>query len=183
MDKKASLNMAIEVIVIIVIAMTLLGLGLGFVRSQFGQITTVGTEVTEQVREQITAQLRTSGSKISFPRTVQLARGDRKVLTVGVQNTGPDTIYFGFNVSLLPAPQSDHTYDQYDIRYSVDPCTFFLGPAEAEAYGISIKAPNTAGTDTIIIEAVQGVTAECEDDGTSSTTEVYAKTTSFITVG
>ena len=191
MDKKASLNMAIEVIVIVVIAMTLLGLGLGFIKSQFSGITSIGTEVTEQVREQITGQLRTSGAKMSFPRTVQMARGERKVLTVGVQNTGPDTIYFGFEVEIDPT-QSDHDPNQgedwegsgYDMRYSTDPCTFFLGPSEADAYGISVEAPNTAGTDTVIVKVISkpatGNGTECD---TGSAQFDYSKTTSFITVG
>jgi len=183
MNKKASLNMAIEVIVIIVIAMTLLGLGLGFVRSQFASITDIGGEVTEQVREQITGQLRTSGAKMSFPRTIQMARGERKVLTVGVQNTNPGTIYFGFNISLLPKPQSDHLEGDYDMRYSSDPCTFFLGPSEANAYGVSIEAPSGAGTDSVIVTVVQQDVEFCEKTSTTSNIEDYSKTTSFITVG
>jgi hypothetical protein len=190
MNKKASLNMAIEVIVIVVIAMTLLGLGLGFIKSQFSGITSIGTEVTEQVREQITGQLRTSGAKMSFPRTVQMARGERKVLTVGVQNTGTDRIWFGFEVTLVDPPseapdnpQSDHELDDYDIRYSSDPCSFFLEPSEADAYGINVKAPNTAGTDTAIISviskpALEG--GECDEDAEA---KEFSKTTSFITVG
>lgn len=182
MKKKASLNMAIEVIVIVVIAMTLLGLGLAFVRSQFGQITTVGTEVTEQVREQITAQLRTSGAKMSFPRTVQLSRNERKVLTVGVQNTDPGIIYFGFNISLIPG-QSDHLQSEYDMRYSSDPCTFFLEAAEADAFGVSVEAPSGAGTDSVIITVLQEDTDFCEGTSSTSNIQEYAKTTSFFTVG
>ena len=183
MNKKASLNMAIEVIVIVVIAMTLLGLGLGFIRSQFGGISDIGTEVTEQVREQITGQLRSSGAKMSFTRTIQMSRGERKVLTVGVQNTDDDRIYFALDVSLNP-DQSDHELSSYDLRYSTDPCdSYFLDPSEADAYGISVEAPNTAGTDTMTITVIQGATdtqGNCVSDGE---TEEYAKTTSFVTVG
>jgi len=183
-NTKASLNLSINAIVIVVLAMTLLGLGLGFIKSQIGEISGTTTEVQEQVREQITGQLRTSGEKISFPRSITIGRGDRKVLTVGVQNTGSSTVYFGFNLTLDPK-NSDHNgsvRDIYDARFTSDPCAFHLGPSEADAYGINIEAPNTAGTDMLKVDVVIGGIGSC-GDGEESIGESYASKSTFITVG
>src|SRR3989344_1302023 len=94
MTKRGSLDISIQAIIIVVLGMTLLGLGLGFVRSQFEQIGSIGTEVQSQVREQIIGQLRTSGEQISFPREVNLNRGESDVLTLGVQNVGSKELFF-----------------------------------------------------------------------------------------
>ncbi|MAE43057.1 hypothetical protein CMO93_04750 [Candidatus Woesearchaeota archaeon] len=183
-NKRASLELSIRAIVIVVLAMTLLGLGLGFIKSQFSQITSVGTEVQQQVREQITGQLRTSGEKISFPREVQLSRGERKTLTVGVQNTGSETIWFGLSV-VMDTENSDHVggiSEVYDPRYPSDRCSFSLSPADASAYGVNIKAPKTAGTDMLIVKVLQS--AVTPDGGCADSEEgTYASKTVFITVG
>jgi len=204
-NKKSSLELSIRAIVIVVLAMTLLGLGLGFIRSQFADITALNVEVQEQVKEQITSQLRTSGEKLSFPSTVQLTRGERKTLTIGVQNTGSSTINFGFIVK-WDSGNSDHssginTFDsEYNPRYLAAPCSFSLAPSEAAAYGLNIKAPKTAGTDMIIVQV--GLAEDTNADGSLSGTECtgtvdsttnivtynyeptpFATKTSFITVG
>ncbi len=182
-EKKASLNLSINAIVIVVLAMTLLGLGLGFIKSQIGEIAGTTTEVQEQVREQITGQLRTSGEKISFPRSITLKRGDRKVLTVGVQNTGSSTIFFGFDLT-LDTTNSDHNgsvRDIYDARFTSNTCAFHLGPSEADAYGINIEAPNTAGTDMLKVDVVMGGEGSCGEGDNKNKT--YASKSTFITVG
>lgn len=188
--KRASLNLSINAIVIVVLAMTLLGLGLGFIRGMFKEISGMTTEVQEQVKEQITAQLRTTGEKISFPRAVVMGRGDRKVLTLGVQNTGSSTIFFGFNLSLDPE-NSDHIkskefkdiIEAYDPRYLSHPCAFFLGPAEADAYGINLKAPKTAGTDMLIVNVLLAKKDAQGDCIPEFSGETFATKTAFITVG
>ena len=67
MMKKGSLNLSIEAIVIVVIAFVVLGLGLGFVRGQFKSITETTTSIQDQIRQQITEDLRTGDKKLSFP--------------------------------------------------------------------------------------------------------------------
>ena len=66
MMKKGSLNLSIEAIVIVVIAFVVLGLGLGFVRGQFKSITETTTSIQDQIRQQITEDLRTGDKKLSF---------------------------------------------------------------------------------------------------------------------
>lgn len=192
-NKKASLELSINAIVVVVLAITLLGLGLGFIRGMFGRVGGMTTEVQEQVREQITAQLRTTGEKISFPRTVDIGRGEMKVLTVGVQNTGSQTVYFGFDLSLDPTnsdhlkgtpPQFLNISDAYNPRYSSNPCAYSLGPSEADAYGININAPKTAGTDMMTVKVILGNKnnmGTCDPAGGDG--GVYATKTTFVTVG
>ncbi len=180
--KKGSLNLSIQAIVIVVLAMTLLGLGLGFLRSQFSQIGGISTDVQTQVKEQITEQLRVSGSKVSFPRTVLIERNEQKVVTVGVQNTGSSRVYFGLELS-FDELQSDNLYDEYDFRYLNNSCSYTLGPSESDAYGVSMKAPPAAGTDTMTIRVIRGATddtGECLPESVETT--IYATTSSFITV-
>jgi hypothetical protein len=197
-NKRASLELSIRAIVIVILAMTLLGLGLGFVRNMFQDIGGITTDVTEQIKEQITAQLRTSGEKLSFPATVALSRGELKTLIIGVQNTGSELIYFGFDLN-WDAPNSDHaqksdgtvdsdkTFDEeYDPRYLSDPCSFSLEPAEASAYGINIKAPRVAGTDMVVLKVRIAETSSdgsCAADADPSDNPVFATKTTFTTVG
>ena len=194
--KKASLEMSIRTIVVVVLAMTLLMLGLGFIRSQFQDITSLNVEIQEQVKDQITSQLRTSGDKLSFPSTVQLQRGERKTLNIGVQNTGSEVIYFGLDVT-WDAQNSDHAKDSagaidpsktfegtYNPRYLSNPCSFSLAPSEANAYLLNMKAPNTAGTDMVVLKVRLGtVKADGTCDPSSTNPMNYATKTSFITVG
>ena len=202
-NKRASLELSIRAIVIVVLAMTLMGLGLGFIRSQFQDITSLNVEVQEQVKEQITAQLRTSGEKLSFPSTVQMNRGERKTLTLGVQNTGGERVYFGFNID-WDQTNSDHYVaytdntetsftSEYNPRYLRDVCSFSLDPSEASAYGLNIKAPSTAGTDMVVVKIItakKDAPGNClvypdghANAGSGQPDAVYATKTSFITVG
>tara|TARA_Y100000310_G_scaffold191612_1_gene191554 strand:+ start:317 stop:919 length:603 start_codon:yes stop_codon:yes gene_type:complete len=197
-NKRASLELSIRAIVIVILAMTLLGLGLGFVRNMFQDIGGITTDVTEQIKEQVTAQLRTSGEKLSFPATVALSRGELKTLTIGVQNTGSELIYFGFDLN-WDAPNSDHAQqsdgtiddtktfaDEYDPRYLSDPCSFSLEPAEASAYGINLRAPKIAGTDMIVLKVRLAATnsdGSCVADADTSDNPVFVTKTTFISVG
>lgn len=177
-SRKASLSLSIEAIVIIVLAMTLLGLGLGFVRSQFRQIQNTGIEVQEQVREQIISQLRTSGEKVSFPRSLTLSRSEQKVVTLGVQNIGTQSVYYTINSSFDPT-NSDLGFDAFNIRYPRD--CLSLSPAQAEVHGINVRAPSTPGTFALRVNIQQ-----FSDNGCQTPDPIqpnYASKVSFITVG
>jgi|SRR3989338_576290 len=176
--KKGSLELSIQAIVIIVLAMTLLGLGLLFVRSQFQQIQTIGTEVQEQVREQIVSQLRTSGEKVSFPRSIQLSRNEQKVITLGVQNIGAQTLYFKVNVS-FDASNSDPGFESFNIRYQSE--CLLLSPAQADVYGINVRAPTTPGTFALRANVLQFTDMACA--APDPVQPLYATKLSFITVG
>lgn len=185
---KASINVSIEAIIIIVLAMTLLGLGLSFIRGQFGQITTVSTEVQEQVREQIIGQLRTSGEKVSFPRSIQFNRNEQKVVTLGVQNTGSSTINFKLDLGFDPtnsdvptgtASPQQYLDDLFDIRYQRD--CLSLPPSAAEVYGINVRAPTIPGTFALRANITQFTDTACTTVDPLQT--LYASKLSFITVG
>src|SRR3989338_6341980 len=92
--KKGSLDISIQAIIIVVLGMTLLGLGLGFVRNQFDIIGSTSTKVQQSVQEQILGQLKATGDQTSFAREVNLNRGKRDLITLGVQNVGSRALYF-----------------------------------------------------------------------------------------
>lgn len=179
MTKKGSLDISIQAIVIIVLAMTLLGLGLGFVRTQFGSITDISSEVQAQVREDITGKLRTSGEKISFPREVSFNRGSAKVVTLGVQNVGGQELFFKLNLDFDIA-NSDEGHLDFNLRY--DQGCLKLLPAESEVYGINVKAPRTPGTFALRATVTQDPNSECQHQSATGP-ETYATKLSFITVG
>ncbi len=184
LSKNASLNLSINAIVIVVLAMTLLGLGLGFIRGMFKDITGVTTDVQEQVREQITSQLRTTGEKISFPRSLQFSRGEQKVITMGLQNTGIREIHFKINMN-FDLENSDIIVDVTDPEYATqgfklrwDKSCLTLGTADAEVYGINVLAPRTPGTFALKANVLT------YDDNTCTTGDTqYAGKLSFVTVG
>jgi hypothetical protein len=177
--KKGSLNLSIQAIVIVVLGMTLLGLGLGFVRTQFQQISDIGTEVQEQVREQIIAQLRTSGEQVSFPRSVQFSRGKQKVITLGVQNVGSQELKFKLLLAFDDV-NSDPGYDDFNLRWIQDCLT--LLPAESEVYGINVRAPRIPGTFALKATVMQDPDGECSVADSPGPNQ-YASKLSFITVG
>ncbi|MCK4589020.1 MAG: hypothetical protein KAT77_01135 [Nanoarchaeota archaeon] len=150
MNKKASLNMAIEVIVIVVIAMTLLGLGLGFVRNQFSQITETTSTVQEQIKQQILDDLRVGNKKLSFPtEQVIVQSGDKKNLAVGVQNLEDRPIKFKLTIQSRPDPEGDFG----DEKPKTNAAGFFwdntpqtLGLGESRVYGILHQAETSKNT-------------------------------------
>jgi hypothetical protein len=176
--KKGSLNLSIQAIVIVVLGMTLLGLGLGFVRGQFEKIGGVGDEVQDQVREQIIGQIRSSGEQISFPREVNLNRGKRKVITLGVQNVAAQELFFKLKLD-WDADNSDAGSEDFDLRYN-GACLSLL-PADAQVYGISVSAPRSPGT-----FALRANVEKYSDQGCTTpdpTQPNYATKLSFISVG
>lgn len=186
LSKNASLNLSINAIVIVVLAMTLLGLGLGFIRGMFQNIGGLTTDVQEQVREQITAQLRTTGEKISFPRSLQFSRGEQKVITMGLQNTGIREIYFKVNMTFdlensdttaVPDP-NDPDYATQGFKLRWDKTCLVLGTADAEVYGINVNAPRSPGT-----FALKANVFQYSDNACTTDESVYAGKLSFVTVG
>ncbi len=200
--KKGSLNISIEAIVIIVIAMTILGLGLVFVRKQFTDFGATTSEVQEQVREQTTSILRSTGEKVSFPRQIQFSRNEQKVITLGVQNTGSATLNIRVKLALDPcnsdAPGKpsgikncdeatgqlkDQTLKQtfenlFTLRY-LENC-LNLAPSVAEVYGVNVKAPNVPGSFALKAEIQQYPDPKCAG---APSPDLYATKISFLTVG
>lgn len=151
MDKKASLNMAIEVIVIVVIAMTLLGLGLGFVRNQFGQITETTSTVQEQIKQQILDDLRVGNKKLSFPtERFTMIGGQKKDMAIGVQNLLDTPL--SFKLSILKRNDDTGQFDPV-LPLTNEAGSFFwdntdqkLSLGEARVFGILHQAETTKNT-------------------------------------
>ena len=176
--KKGSLDISIQAIIIIVLGMTLLGLGLGFVRNQFEIIGSTSTKVQQQVQEQILGQLRTSGDQASFAREVQLGRGKRDLLTLGVQNVGSQALYFKINLE-FDKDNSDPGDEDFNLRYEKQ--CLSLSPAQANVYGISIKAPPIPGTFALRADINQYTDDKCTIP--DQIQPKYDTKLSFITVG
>ena len=88
MQKKAALELSINAIVIVILAMTLLGLGLGFVRNMFDDISGTTEQVQEQMRDQITEQLRTGDKPLAFPTSeITISKKESRNLAMGIRNT------------------------------------------------------------------------------------------------
>lgn len=177
MHKKASLNMAIEVIVIVVIAMTLLGLGLGFVRNQFSTITETTVTVQEQIKNQILDDLRIGNKKLSFPQTsLSIETGKFKDVAIGVKNqkqSGQLDFRIAFSVeSMQGEPDKKNLQEQIDFFYSEGP--FTLNVAEAEVYPVRITADGDKGTYLVKV-AVNEIIDE-------DNTETYAERTFFVNI-
>ena len=178
LHKKGSLEISIQAIIIIVLGMTLLGLGLGFVKSQFAIIEQTGTQVQNQVAEQIIGQLRASGEQISFARKVNLNRGDEEVLTLGVQNVGSKELFFKLHLE-FDKTNSDPGSEDFVLLYEQE-CLSLL-PADADVYGIDIKTPRITGTFALRADIQRYTDNTC---ATADPTQPrYATKLSFISVG
>ncbi|MEM4282552.1 MAG: hypothetical protein QXU88_02415 [Candidatus Woesearchaeota archaeon] len=174
--KKAALELSINVIVIVVIAITVLGLALVFIRGQFRGITGLQEEITAQVREQITQQLRASGERISFPTSMQLVRGEGKTIAIGIQNMlGRELNYkiaTRFDTNL-----SDPGTEEFNVRVTGD--CLRLPPAGTTIIPVFMTTPRRAGTFAFVIEVMSYTNASCQ---TLHDDPVYASKSSFITV-
>ncbi|MBD3249586.1 hypothetical protein GF336_06085 [Candidatus Woesearchaeota archaeon] len=179
-SKNASLNLSINAIVIVVLAMTLLGLGLGFIKSQIGQIGETSTQVQQQIAEQIEGQLRASGEKMSFQREINIAKGDRKVLTLGIQNVDNEELHFKINISVDESNTDPGLYsgltEKNAIRY--DGTCLSLDITEAQTYGINVKAPSKSGTAAIRATVKKYSKSDC-----TGNEDTYSTKLSYITVG
>ncbi len=186
LNKKGALELSIQTIVIIVIAMTILGLGLAFVRSQFEQVSTISTEVQQQVREQITGQLRASGEKISFPRDITFTRGEPKTITLGVQNVGERILYFKVDMkwdegnSDFPDDVDDDAKRKVFFGLRWDQNCQQLLPADADVYGIRADPPRTPGTFALRADILSFTDDKC---AVKNDPEIYTTKLAFITVG
>lgn len=149
MNKRASLNMAIEVIVVVVIAMTLLGLGLGFVRENILNIKETTLTVQEQIKQQILDDLRVGNKKLSFPtERYTLQSGVKKDMAIGVQNLEDKDLNFEIQIykkegdtftKLEPTPDTEG-------EFFWDSSEQTLGLGEARVYGILHQAKTEKGT-------------------------------------
>jgi hypothetical protein len=202
MHKKAALELSINAIVIVILAMTLLGLGLGFVRNMFRDIGDTTTQVQDQMKEQILDDLRRGDKKLSFPsQRLDIEGGEEEVIAVGVKNTDAAGLDFKICMSEIVGEteipissiQSLTTSNTAPYAFFWDTTTQILSAGEANVYGITIKADNSAtGTRLFKIkildkdDSITNTTAanpRCGDSAVSAVPEIgteYTSKTFFI---
>jgi len=172
MMKKGSLNLSIEAIVIVVIAFVVLGLGLGFVRGQFKSITETTTSIQDQIRQQITEDLRTGDKKLSFPTNeFTINKKESTVTAIGIKNTQQGTLKYKIDVQRTEGGNLIFGEDVSDnFLYVRDPEE--LLPTETRIIPIRITSETSAGTGQfkIVIKDVNNADA------------IYDSKTFFITV-
>ena len=143
-SKKASLELSIRVIVIVILAMTLLGLGLGFIRNTFSDISDIREDVTEQVRQNIVADLRNNDKKASFPKTeIEINKGASEVLTVGIRNKEDETLNYRMSFNPVSGP-SDYDMSQVNNWFQFGKDTYELTPSEADVRNVRLNIPKDA---------------------------------------
>ena len=162
MNRKASLNLSIQMIVIVVIAFVVLGLGLGFVRGQFKSITETSSGVQEQIRQQILEDLRTGDKKLSFPATtLNVDKGSAQDIAIGVKNTlAAGDLRFKVQMKTLKKQGALPDKDvSAEVEYFYLEGPFVLKVTDAEAYNIKILGTGDKGTYLVslkILEVDQG---------------------------
>lgn len=141
-NKKASMELSIRTIVVVVLAMTLLGLGLGFIRSMFGDIGGLSTDVSSQVREKILDDLITGDKKISFPKTeIEIDKGKSELLTVGIRNKNDNTLFYRMEFKGISDPDSGSFQTDDWFQYVQSPNGDELAPADSVVRNIRLSAP------------------------------------------
>jgi len=85
--KLASLNVSVEAIVVLVLAITILGLGLAFIKNMFGKTTGQLAEVSDQIKEQVVSDIKSSNERLAFYKTeIEIKKGEKKTMYFGVRN-------------------------------------------------------------------------------------------------
>ena len=143
-SKKASLELSIRVIVIVILAMTLLGLGLGFIRNTFSDISDIREDVTEQVRQNIVADLRNNDKKASFPKTeIEIKKGSSKVLTVGIRNKEDETLNYRMSFNPISGPD-DYDVNQVNNWFQFGKDIYELTPSDSDVRNVRLDIPKEA---------------------------------------
>ena len=188
MNKKASLNLSIQMIVIVVIAFVVLGLGLGFVKNTFKDITGTSGEVQAKIKEQILEDMRTSGKKLSISQEVRLDRGEETTENVGIVNTGIQTQKYGVNIQVTQGKRPDgSTESNSDILD--DEISFFwssavdkeLSPTDGDVIPVTITASRSASGNYLGKVIVYSGDTDCEIVGDAGC-EVYDTRSFFVKV-
>ena len=152
--RKGTLQLSINMIVIIVLAMTILGLGLGFVRNQFKQIGSTGSQVQDQIKEQILEQMRTSGKKVAVQKQINLGRRESSVLGIGVKNVGESPMDLTMKVNFQSKKGTEGGDGEIDFFY--DTTSFALGATEEKVISAEATSGKAAGTYIYTVEFWDG---------------------------
>ena len=190
-NKKGSLDMAIQVIVIVVIALTVLGLGLGFVKSTFKDIGETGKTVQSKIKEQILEDLRVSGKKVSITSQVNVERGKEAFENIGIVNTGLTEKTFGIKIAFVKKQNPDGTEDESPeagneiIFFYISSVEKRLSPTAGDVIPITITAKSSAAGNylykvDVLAESTLGT---CATGTVGAGCELYDTRSFFVRVG
>ncbi|HLC88418.1 MAG TPA: hypothetical protein VJG49_00110 [Candidatus Nanoarchaeia archaeon] len=189
-QKKASLNLSIEVIIIVVIAFVVLGLGLSFVKGTFKDITGTSGEVQAKIKEQILEGMRTSGKKLSISQEVRLERGQETTENIGIVNTGTTTQKYGILLEPIKK-QTTEGETVTDLALINEEISFFyndlvekvLSPTDGDVIPVTILASRSASGNYLCKVTVYYTNTEAEScSAGAGCGEVYDTRTFFVKV-
>ena len=133
-----------KAVLIVILAMTLLGLGLGFIRNTFSDIGDIREDVTQQVRQNIVADLRNNDKKASFPKTeIEIKKGSSEVLTVGIRNKEDQILNYRMSFNPISGP-SDSDMSQVNNWFQFGKDTYELTPSDSDVRNIRLNIPKEA---------------------------------------
>ena len=139
------------------------------------------TWVTRVIDEEDTdiATIPIASEKMSFPRELNLAKNERKVITISVQNIANEELYYTVEVYTDNEPIGNHIelgLEGVKIELGDSECQK-LGIMEAATQGIVITAPSSTGTTLL-----RGKINYYEDSSCSGESKEYASKFGFIIV-
>ena len=119
--------MSTKVIVIAVIAFLIIALGINFIGSQFKTISGAATEIQQEVKEQLMADLTESDDKlVLLERNINLERKKPANLIFGVNNHLEGELIYSVEVETTQKEQAGAEDFSDDLDFFYHPGPFFL---------------------------------------------------------
>lgn len=190
MNKKAAVELSVNMIVITVLSLIVMGIGFYLVTNIFTTATDYKESLDEQTEENIINALEKSGEPISMPITrYEILRGEADIIGVGLFNALETEETFYISTDCKEALAADETVlceensgnscaticDSWPV---LDTEEITLEPQKSTAIGIFVKVPDEAPSGTY------GFTFKvCTEDVGVCTSDVqYATTKKFYIV-
>ena len=166
-NKKASLEISIQAIVIVVLAMTLLGLGLTFIRKQFGGLSSIQEEISDQVKQKILDDLIENDKKLSFSRTeLEIDKGKSEILSIGIRNKKDSELNYRMRFTGISDPDGNIPSDLENWFQYAKNQVYKLPPAESSVRNVRLTIPSSipkSGSYFLNFEVVDDDTSEIYD--------------------
>lgn len=203
LKKMGSLQLSINAIVILILAITILGLGLGFIKKQFGSLTTQFSEVDEEMRGEIVEKIKQSGDLLVFNKnSIDAQVGKPLSFFVGMKNTGSETNCFRTYIQCIKAlkgscdqaqpgvpiavggidimntePNSDNKW--FEIFSEVD-----VEGGDVGVYPVKLQIPGKVSPDTYLMryEVYKTDTGDCSNPVWPTSTTPYQDRQFYINV-
>ncbi len=160
MNKKAAIELSVNMIVITVLSLIVMGIGFYLVTQIFTTATDYKESLDEQTKESIINALEKSGEPISLPITrYNIFRGDVDIIGVGLYNAleTEETFYISVNCKEALATDKKVLCEENvgnsctticDSWPILDAEIITLEPKKSSAIGIFVKVPDDAASGT-----------------------------------